>query len=292
MATNPYFNQNVKSQQNLYDDLMVEAIKFYGQNLYYIPRDIVNKDPIFLDDVPSRFNSSYVLEMYPEMTGGFGGDGDLFSKFGIEIRDQVNFVVSRKRWTETVKRYDNNISGNRPREGDLIYFPVSKSLFEIMRVEHEEPFYQLNHLPVYQLHCELFEYSDEDFDTNITEIDNVEHDGYRLDLTLADSDGIGFVVGNTVTQSIDSAVDITGEVSFYNDSSNILSIVHIGADDGLYHDFTTGTITSVDGDGAAISRTVTAINDTLGDSENLDTFDVANFDFMDFNETNPFGEPS
>jgi len=291
MATNPYFKQGVKSEQNLYDDLISEAIKFYGQNMFYLPRDIINKDPVFGDDILSRFNSSYIIEMYPETTGGFGGEGDLFSKFGIEIRDQTTLVVSKKRWRDTVKRYDNEITGDRPREGDLIYFPVTKSIFEIMRVEHEEPFYQLNHLPVYQLHCELFEYNDENFDTNIDEIDNVELTGFRVNIVLSDSADNGFVIGNDLTQSISGGISVTGSIISYNDSSNTISVAHSGASDGKYHQFGPGIVKSVDSNGSTLTRTVLSFANSVGDSDSLDTFKKSNFNFIDFSENNPFGEP-
>ena len=102
MATSPYISQQVKSEQNLYEDLVIEALKFYGQDVYYIPREIVNKDKIFIDDVPSRFSDSYKIEMYIENTEGYGGEGDLFTKFGIELRDQITFVVARRRWKSLI----------------------------------------------------------------------------------------------------------------------------------------------------------------------------------------------
>ena len=132
MATNPYFSQSVRSEQHLYEDIVIESLKMYGQDLYYLPRDIVNEDVIFGDDVTSRFNSSYKVEMYVENVEGFDGEGDLFTKFGIEIRDQATFVVSRRRWEQTVRRYDNEITTQRPAEGDLLYLPLSKSLFQAM----------------------------------------------------------------------------------------------------------------------------------------------------------------
>ena len=119
MATNLYFSQKVSSEQNLYEDITIESLKMFGQDVYYLPRDIVNEDRIFGDDVPSRFNSSYKIEMYIENTDGFDGEGDLFTKFGVEIRDQATFVVARRRWTSTINRFDNDINSERPREGDL-----------------------------------------------------------------------------------------------------------------------------------------------------------------------------
>ena len=165
MATNFYFSQKVRSEQNLYEDIVIESLKMYGQDVYYLPREIVNEDRVFGDDVPSKFSSSYKIEMYIENIEGFDGEGDLFTKFGVEIRDQATFVVARRRWTNTVGRVDNKIESIRPREGDLIYLPLSNSMFEIMAVEHEQPFYQLSNLPVYKMRAELFTYNDEDFET-------------------------------------------------------------------------------------------------------------------------------
>jgi hypothetical protein len=288
MAKNLYFSDRVTSEQNLYEDIIIESLKIYGQDVYYLPRDIVNKDPVFGDDVPSKFNSSYKIEMYIENVDGFDGEGDLFTKFGVEIRDQASFVVSRRRWTQTVARYDNEINGIRPLEGDLIYLPLSNSLFQIMAVEHEQPFYQISNLPTYKLRCELFEYNDEDLDTGIDTIDSIEQTGYELKLTLADSDG-DFIVGETVTQTLGSGVVVNGEVTVYDAANNFVKLAHIGSDDGLYHTFTTGTITGTD---SSVTRTVTVINDEYAQvtAQNED-FRSFGFDFLDFSESNPFGEP-
>lgn len=185
MAKNLYFSDRVTAEQQLYENIVIESLKMYGQDVYYLPRDIVNEDKVFGDDVPSRFNSSYKVEMYIENTEGFDGEGDLFTKFGVEIRDQATFVVARKRWSDTVQRYDNEITVARPAEGDLIYLPLSNSLFQIMHVEHEQPFYQLSNLPVYKLRAELFEYNDEDLDTGIDVIDDIERSyAYAYNLTM------------------------------------------------------------------------------------------------------------
>jgi hypothetical protein len=186
MATNLYFNQKVTSEQNLYEDIVIESLKMFGQDVYYLPRDIVGEDRIFGDDVPSRFNSSYKVEMYIENIEGFDGEGDLFTKFGVEIRDQATFIIARKRWNNAIKRYDNEITSVRPLEGDLIFLPLSKSLFQIMAVEHESPFYQLGQLTTYKLRAELFEYNDEDLDTGVEAIDDIEiENAYKYILTLS-----------------------------------------------------------------------------------------------------------
>ena len=185
MATNLYFSQKVRSEQNLYEDIVIEALKAYGQNVYYLPRDIVNEDKILGDDPVSSFNSSYMIEMYIENTEGFEGEGDLFTRFGVEIRDEATFVVSRRRWSDTVARYDNEITVDRPAEGDEIYLPLSKSFFQIMHVEHEQPFYQLSNLPVFKMRCQLYEYTGEDMDTGIDVLDDLETKyAYKYILTL------------------------------------------------------------------------------------------------------------
>lgn len=185
---NLYFSDKVRSEQNLYEDIVIESLKVYGQDVYYLPRDLVGEDKIFGEDVPSRFNSSHKIEMYIENIDGFDGEGDLFTRFGVEIRDEATFVVSRRRWTQQVSRLDNEVTAVRPLEGDLIFLPMTNKLFEIRHVEHEQPFYQLSNLPVFKLRATLFEYSDEDLDTGIGEIDNIEQDySYQYVVTV---DGI------------------------------------------------------------------------------------------------------
>jgi len=188
MATNPYISKKVRSEQSLYEDLVIESLKFYGEDVYYIPREIVNKDTIFADDVPSRFSDAYKIETYIENTEGFDGEGDLFTKFGIELRDQATFVFARRRWKKLI---GDNLAevGFRPREGDIIYLPMSNSMFEVLKVETETPFYQLSQLPTFRLQCELFEYSDEDFDTNIASIDAIEYEGaYQYKVTMENAE--------------------------------------------------------------------------------------------------------
>jgi len=199
MATNPYISQSVKSEQNLYEDIVIESLKFYGQDVYYIPREIVNKDPIFLDDVPSRFSDAYKIEMYIENTEGFDGEGDLFTKFGIELRDQATFVVARRRWKHLIGNYLDE-KKFRPREGDVIFLPMSNSIFQIQKVETETPFYQLSNLPTFRLQAELFEYNDEDFDTGIDQVDEIEYEGaYQYKITMRPNDTTGSTAGATST---------------------------------------------------------------------------------------------
>ena len=134
---NFYIRDNVRSEQNLYEDIVIESLKIHGQDVFYLPRDIVFEDRIFGEEIPSSYNSSYKIEMYLDNVEGFDGEGDLFTRFGVEIRDECTFVVSRRRWNQVVQKYENNINSERPREGDLIYLPLSNSMFQITHVEHE-----------------------------------------------------------------------------------------------------------------------------------------------------------
>lgn len=297
MATNLYFSQKVHAEQNLYEDIVIESLKMYGQDVYYLPRTIVNEDRVFGDDVPSRFSASYKVEMYIENVEGFDGEGDLFTKFGVEIRDQATFVVARRRWSATVNRYDNAINSERPREGDLVYLPLSNSMFQIMAVEHEQPFYQLSNLAVYKLRCELFEYNDEDLDTEIDAIQDIEQRyAYEYLLTL-DSAGGGFTIGETVTQTLSDGVIMRGEVSGWSDSDNVLKLVHIGADDGKYHEFVSGRVVTgstnlnILGDKSiSLVNSVSEDNQISQNEQNAD-FSTISDDFLDFSEANPFGDP-
>jgi len=180
MPTNNYFQNGggigETSEQRLIEDLIIESLKIYGHDTYYLPRTIVNKDTIFDEDQLSRFTQAYPLEMYLENVQGFEGQGDIFTRFGLEVRDQATFVLAKKRWEDmTIRQGGSFTQGiNRPSEGDLVYFSKTKSLFEIKYVDFQNPFYQANQIYVYRLTCELFEYSSEDLDTGIAEIDAIE----------------------------------------------------------------------------------------------------------------------
>ena len=295
MAVNLYFKPNVKSEQNLYENLVLESIKIHGQEVYYIPRDIVNENKIFGDDVPSRFNSSYKVEMFIDNIEGFDGEGDLFTKFGVEIRDEATFVVARRRWRDTVKRYDNEISGDRPREGDLIYLPMSKTMFEIRHVEHEQPFYQLNNVPVFRLRATTFEYSDEDLDTGVDAIDSIEKDyAYTYNLTLGGNSQF-ITAGNTASQLLDSSAGtrLTGEVSAFNNDTKVLSLIHVGANDGKFHTFNTArhiTISGLGKNDSDFGVTALATDNKISQDEQNTDFSTLT-DFLDFTENNPFGDP-
>lgn len=294
MARNLYFSDAVRSEQNLYEDIVIESLKIYGQDVYYLPRDIVNENTILGDDIPSRFNSSHVIEMYIENVEGFDGEGDLFTRFGVEIRDEATFVVSRRRWNAAVKQMDGEITAVRPLEGDLIYLPMTKKLFQISHVEHEQPFYQLANLPVYKLRCNLFEYNDEDLDTGVTEIDVIEKDyAYTYILTLNRNSDI-IEVGQTASMLLDSASNLimTGEISKWSDSDSKLHLVHVGANDGKYHTFLPTYNLTISGSyrqDSDFTVTVVTEQNNISSNEQNDFFSSGS-DFLDFSENNPFGD--
>jgi len=174
MSTNVYFSRGTPNEQHLYEDLAIEAIQIYGHDVFYIPRTLVNKDELFGEDALSRFDDAYGIEMWMETQEGYEGEKELISRFGLEIRDETTFVVSRRRWDNTVSSDANLIVSSRPDEGDLIYMPTVKKLFEISFVDHDDPFYQVDNLPVYKLYCRTFEYSSEVLDTGIYAIDDIE----------------------------------------------------------------------------------------------------------------------
>jgi len=172
MATNFFFNNYQASQEQLLlEDLIIESIKIYGEDMYYIPRKLNNYDEVYGADDQSSYETSYSIEIYIKSIDGFAGDGSFMSKFGIEIRDQIVFSVAQRRFNEDVGEYTTQV---RPNEGDLIYFPLNKKCFQIKYVNKQEMFYQLGALQTWEMTCELFEYSGEKMNTGIPEIDALQ----------------------------------------------------------------------------------------------------------------------
>jgi hypothetical protein len=174
MPTNVYFSHGTRNEQYLVEDLIIESLKIYGNEFMYIPRTLVSKDEILGEDRLSRFTSSFPIEMYFENVDSLDGQGAFIQKFGLMMEQSATLVVARRRWDQLVGRYGQTIIPTRPCEGDLIYFPLTKGLFEIKFVKHQDPFYQLGKLYVYKLQIELFQYASERIDTGISEIDAFE----------------------------------------------------------------------------------------------------------------------
>jgi hypothetical protein len=173
-TVNVYFSQGTRNEQYLIEDLIIESLKIYGQEMMYIPRTLVSKDELLGEDRLSQFKAAFPIEMYFENVDSLDGQGAFISKFGLMMEQSATLVVARRRWDQLVGRYDVTQLPQRPCEGDLIYFPLTKGLFEIKFVKHQDPFYQLGKLYVYKLQVELFQYASEAIDTGIKEIDAFE----------------------------------------------------------------------------------------------------------------------
>ena len=284
MPTNVFFNHAVQTEQHLYEDLVVEALRMYGHNVFYLPREIIEEDSILNEDVQSKFGDSYQVEMYIENTDGFEGEGDLMSKFGVQIRDQATFIISLRTWERFISLDDNLATSFRPNEGDLIYFPLSGSMFEIKFVEHEDPFYQVGKLFVFKMTCELFEYSQEDFDTGIGDIDLIEDEqAYTTVMTMTSGNGQNYVVNENITKS----GTVVGEVVSWNNITNKLTIKDV-----------TTTLATTDvlvGATSTAQYTINSIDDRMifsndASAQNKD-FEDQDSNYLDLSEVNPFGEP-
>ena len=284
MPTNVFFNHAVQTEQQLYEDLVVESLRIYGHETFYLPRQIIEEDTILNEDVQSKFGDAYSVEMYIENAEGFEGEGDLMSKFGVQVRDQATFVISLRSWERFISLDSNLATSFRPNEGDLVYLPLSGSMFEIKFVEHEDPFYQVGKLFVFKLRCELFEYSGEDFDTTVTDIDLIEDEqAYSLSMTMGSGNNKDYVANENLTKG---GTVVAEAVSWHQPTSKLLA-----------KDITT-TLEVNDvliGAVSAAQFTITSIDDRMTFSndaaaQNLE-FESKDSDYLDLSETNPFGEP-
>ena len=176
MALNPFFLQGSSGEQNLVQSLINEQIKMYGVEIFYIPRRYMTKNTVIQEVIESKFEEAIPLEAYVDTFDGYEGQGSLLSKFGVQALDDLTLVISRDRFenyiTPLIKNIPNIELATRPKEGDLIYFPLGDRLFEIKFVEHEKPFYQLKKNYVYELRCELYRYEDEVIDTGVGDIED------------------------------------------------------------------------------------------------------------------------
>ena len=317
MPRNVYFSQAVKSEQNLYEDLIIESLKIFGQDAYYLPRTLINRDDIFGEDSSSKFDDAYMIETYIENPEGFEGEGDLYSKFGLEIRDEANFIISRRQWQKFIGTHYSNITYPKPDEGDLIYLPLSNSFFEIKFVEEEQPFYQLSNLPVYKLSCALFESNDEQIDTGVAAIDSTTiKNTYQVGIDVTVTGGNHFTQGEIVTQTLSAGITVFGTVQTItktSDTAATISVSNIGTKD------TTNAATATDQAREFIVSTTASVNNlvgsessntcvisnvyTLSDDNTANTFssdsqaknvqfEIEGDNFIDFSESNPFGDPS
>ena len=283
MATNTYFSQGTTGEQDLTQSLVNEQIKMFGKDVYYIPRTLVKQDTVFGEDTMSKFEGEYLIEAFIEDNSGFRGDGDMFSKFGVQIADQATFVISRTRFTEAVDDNATLIVEGRPNEGDLVYFPMANKIFEIQFVEYEVPFFTLGKIYTWGLRCELFQYSDEDIDTGITEVDAIEVNyANAISVNVAEGGSGDFVAeeivtgGNSnVTATVKSWNSATRQLVLYN-RSGIFSIPE--------------TLTGNTSSAAWTSATYNTLNNKNDDSQANWAIETQADAIVDFTEGNPFGE--
>ncbi len=236
MALNPFFLQGSSNEQYLVQDLINEQLKIYGIDVYYIPRKFVRTDNILNEIETSKFDDSFIIEAYLDNYEGYAPGSDIMTKFGLRLKNEINLVISRERFEEFISPFLESMQSgvesglitdseilltSRPKEGDLIYFPLGERLFEIKRVEHEKPFYQLGKNYVYELQCELYEYENEDIDTSVEEIDKtVEDEGYITTLTLAGS-GVTATATATIGDGVVSQIILTNDGSSYSSTPTV-----------------------------------------------------------------------
>ena len=298
MALNRYFQnfpgQNrLNNEHRLMEDVIVESIEIMGHQVYYIPRDSYDDgDMIFGEYKNSKFSRAYNMEAYLANVEGFEGDGDFFSKFGLEIRDTSNFVISRRAF---VKNLPTTLRV-RPQEGDLIYVPLMHRLFEIKFIEKKLMFYSLgNREPyIYEMRCELFRFSQEEFDTKVEEIDIIEQEnGYTLRINV-DTTGFGnFFDNEVVYQSPDGTWannTAYAEISDWYKANGMMLVV------GINGQFSSNGANTLYGNTSHAQYSLISVGDEKEDYVKFDIFDNKDFDtvadlILDLSETNPFGTP-
>jgi len=290
MATNRYFNnfsEGVINEQRLLEDLIVETTQIHGHDIYYIVRENYNDiDEVFGEMAEAKYERAYLMEMYIANVAGFEGDLDFFSKFGLEVRDTSNFVVPRR----TFERYVPSTTAIRPREGDLIYVPLMKKLFEIKFVEDELLFFSLGKRApyMYELRAEAIRYAQGDLNTGVSEIDDLEEKiAYTVALTVSAGSG-NFQKGEIVFQGANVAyATAKGEVKEWISSNGHLEVINVMGD------FTDGQ--TLRGNTSNVTYTV-SVSDEIGDYVDFDDFENLRIqteadNFIDLSEINPFGIP-
>ena len=283
MPTNVYFDTGTKPEQNLYEDLIIEQLRIYGQDCYYIPRNMVSEDKVFGEDSLSKFEDAYMLEMYVDNVDGYEGEKELMSKFGLDIQDDATFTVARRRWEQFVTVDNNLVVSSRPNEGDLVYWPKGSKLFEITFVDHDDPFYQVHNLPTYKLKCKTFEYGSEALDTGIAAIDSIETDNsldqlsHQMTLENATTFNEFFALeeGTPSDGQLKLEDSLLGDKIISETVDNIGSIVLENSVEGAEADY-------------IILETYRV--DTIDETAQNDLFDSEEDTILDFTESNPFGD--
>ena len=288
MATNHYFNHHGTDtpEQRLIENLTIESIKTFGIDVYYLPRTLNDEDKLMGEDNTASYNSAYTIEMYIKTVEGFEGQGDFISKFGLQINDQITFTVAKRRFRELGMTSDGR--ANIPHEGDLIFFPTTSALFQILFVEDEAIFYQTGQLQSYDMLCEMFTYSDQSFNTGIEEIDKIEREqSYSIEFTLNTGSG-NYTIGEQVYQGTSlAAASVKGEVASWNATDKVLKLINMTGN-------FSGT-SNIIGDDSDASYSITSFDaqtsaaNTAATSSTNQEIEAAADAIIDFTEGNPFG---
>ena len=287
MSTNPYFNHHGTDtpEQRLVENLMIESIKTYGIDVYYLPRTLNDEDTLMGEDNTASYNSAHTIEMYIKSTDGFEGEGDFISRFGLQIKDQITFTVAIRRFRELGLTSDGR--ADMPHEGDLIYFPTTSALFQILFVEDEAIYYQTGALQSYDMLCEMFTYSDQNFNTGIETIDKIEREhSYSINFTMNTGSG-NYTIGETVYQGASlAAATVKGEVAGWNATDKVLKLMNMTGNfsgtSNIIGDSSSASysITSFDAQSSAQSTAASATNKEIEEAADA---------IIDFTEGNPFG---
>lgn len=296
---NLYFSHGTRSERWLYEDLMIEQLRVFGQEVTYLPRTIVARDTILGEDALSKFEEAYSIEMYVQNVSGFEGDQDVIGKFGLEVRDDITLVCSKRRFDLLVDQKSNTLAQDRPKEGDVIYMPVFKKMFEIQFVEDEDPYYQIADIPLYKLKCTTFEYSHEALNTGITEIDEVE-DNLSTD-ALVHQFSLEVGTGTTGALLLEtpslSQLQLDGTDTLQTDAGSGLVLnsvdgTNADAGDDILLEDDLGTYNYLLQEDYTIdSKDSQAQNTSFIQESGLDTEFDSSDDIFDFSERNPFGDP-
>ena len=288
MATNHYFNHHGTDtpEQRLIENLTIESIKTFGIDVYYLPRTLNDEDKLMGEDNTASYNSAYTIEMYIKTVEGFEGQGDFISKFGLQINDQITFTVAKRRFRELGMTSDGR--ADIPHEGDLIFFPTTSALFQILFVEDEAIFYQTGKLQSYDMLCEMFTYSDQSFNTGIEEIDKIEREqSYSIEFTLNTGSG-NYTIGEQVYQGTSlAAASVKGEVASWNATDKVLKLINMNGN-------FSGT-SNIIGDDSDASYSITSFDaqtsaaNTAATSSTNAEIEAAADAIIDFTEGNPFG---
>jgi len=271
MSLNPFFLQGSTNEQYLVQDLINEQLKIFGIEVYYIPRKLITTDNILGEVQSSKFDDSFLIEAYLNNYEGYAPDSDIMTKFGLRLKNEISLTISRERYEEFIAPFlegissgirDNIITGydfgdliTRPKEGDLIYFPLGERLFEIKKVEHEKPFYQLGKNYVYDLSCELYEYENEQINTSIDEVDStVEDEGYITTLSL-----VGLAATATAVSGINT--NAVSQIFLNNDGSGYTSIP---------------TVTFSEPPSGGIRATAVAITTSIANVQSIKRLEITN----------------